>query len=619
MTGSRRQRRLVAQFALVALVVGMLLTAVGTAFADSEGTSEGPAAAAESTSTTVADPPSEDPQSVDTQSEDPGVTTTSTTAPAADPPADPPLAAQASSDGDVVALDPLPGCPNNNNGTYTCPLNPGNVGATNPGFSTVTPLSTCLNKLPLPAGPNNWAWHFVAPGNHNFISLTATFQIAGTFTNVLPVPGTNSAPDKSHLFLFTGPGDKLLSATAIVDADLPGGHFQLSHVCTGTAVEGTGFISVKKVIDPAGGAPDGAQFKMTIDCGTTPADTTYDQVITLTAPALGPVSSNAIPKGTNCTVTETSKPALSTLVSYDPNGGALTTPPTVEVGDNTTVAVTVTNSYPQSKISVKKVIDPAGATAPVGAQFEMTIDCDGTTHDEVITLTAPALGPVDSKSIPVGTKCTVTETKLPAAATLVSYDPNGGASTTPPTVTVLKDTTVAVTVTNAFAEVGGEFSGRVNIEKAVTGRPPAEGTKFVVNVKCTGPEVNVDQDVTLTYSTTLTGSVAFSAPSGGTITCTVTEKDPLGGAVSATIGPNKGVVVLTVNAPSQDVKVTNHYGDPVVQVAGVSVAGVSVTHALPFTGSSSDILLKSAAWLLGIGGAFWFIARKRRRGSGIAA
>ncbi|MCJ7439193.1 MAG: hypothetical protein MUP97_15705, partial [Acidimicrobiia bacterium] len=280
-TGHRRQQRLVAQFALVALVVGMLLTAVGTAFADSEGTSEGPAAAAESTSTTVADPPSEDPQSVDTQSEDPGVTTTSTTAPAADPPADPPLAARASSDGDVVALDPPPGCPKNSDGTYTCPLNPGNVGATNPGFSTVTPLSTCLNGLPLPAGPNNWAWHFVAPGNHKFISLTATFQIAGTFTNVVPVKGVNSDPDFSHLFLFTGQGDKLLSATAIVDADLPGGHFQLSHVCTGTAVEGTGFISVKKVIDPAGGpAPAGAEFKMTINC----PDETNDQVITLTAP-----------------------------------------------------------------------------------------------------------------------------------------------------------------------------------------------------------------------------------------------------------------------------------------------------------------------------------------------
>ncbi|MCJ7436479.1 MAG: DUF5979 domain-containing protein, partial [Acidimicrobiia bacterium] len=212
---------------------------------------------------------------------------------------------------------------------------------------------------------------------------------------------------------------------------------------------------------------------------------------------------------------------------------------------------------------------------------------------------------------------TVTETSKPADATLVSYVPNG--SLTPPEVTVGNNTTVAVTITNSYPKAGGEFSGKVNIKKELTGRSPAEGTQFVVNVKCIGTTVNVDENVILTFSKTLTGTVAFSAPTDETVTCTVTEKDPLGGAVSATIGPNKGVVVLTVNAPSQDVKVTNHYGDPVVQVAGVQVAGVSVTHALPFTGSSSDILLKSAAWLLGIGGAFWFIARKRRRGSGIAA
>ncbi len=80
----------------------------------------------------------------------------------------------------------------------------------------------------------------------------------------------------------------------------------------------------------------------------------------LTAPALGPTSSAFIPAGTQCTVTETGQPATSTLVSYTPDGGSATTPPTVTVGDNTTVAVSVKNIYQQGKISVTKVIDAAG-------------------------------------------------------------------------------------------------------------------------------------------------------------------------------------------------------------------------------------------------------------------
>ncbi len=191
--------------------------------------------------------------------------------------------------------------------------------------------------------------------------------------------------------------------------------------------------------------------------------------------------------------------------------------------------------------------------------------------------------------------CEVEETGN-GGATSVTYagERRFGSSGTVPTPTIVAGETQTVAVTNTFIEVGGEFSGRVNIEKKITGVPPAEGTQFVVNVSCTGPTVSVDEDVTLTYSSQLTGSVAFNAPSDETVTCTVTEKDPLGGAVSASIGPNNGVVVVTVEAPVADVVVTNHYGEPPVEVQGLVV-----TDTLPFTGSSTDVLLKSGAWLVG--------------------
>ncbi len=460
-----RVPRLVAQLALLALVVGLLGTAVGTAFASTDDpSSETPA------ETQVVDQQTVDQQTVDQQTVDQQTETPETPSDEVTPEESrqAPETAGRAAQSDVTDQA---GCTDNGGGTFTCPLNPGNANATNPGFSTVTPLSTCLNGLTQPAGPDNWAWHFVAPGNHNFISLTATFQNAGTIGPVTPNAG-NSAPDASHLFLFTGEGDTLTGATAVVDADLPGGHFQLSHVCSGTPAANTGYISVEKVIDPSGGpATDGDQFVMQIDC----TGDEFDQDITLTAPGdLGPKSSTAIPTDTQCTVTETAKPAAATLVSYVPNGGSATTPPQITVGDGTTVAVTVTNSYPNVGGEILVTLNVAkevvgSATPAAGTTYTVHVVCEGALDvDETLTFTYPdGLGTQAlTEQIPSdeALSCTVTETDT-GGATLLGYRIDQGATGPDSTVvldidrdaadiTVVNDPTVTVAGVSVSSAAG---------------------------------------------------------------------------------------------------------------------------------------------------------------------
>ena len=103
-------------------------------------------------------------------------------------------------------------------------LNPAHVGATNPGFST----GSCPTP---PAGQEGWyGWHFIMPGNENFLSLSVTFQNAGTIS-ADPFPGVFVAhPDNSHAYIWTPGPDTLLGGTATSSGSQTS--FNLSHVCT---------------------------------------------------------------------------------------------------------------------------------------------------------------------------------------------------------------------------------------------------------------------------------------------------------------------------------------------------------------------------------------------------
>ncbi len=227
----------------------------------------------------------------------------------------------------------------------------------------------------------------------------------------------------------------------------------------------SGTITVfKDVASP--GAPAG-NVTVHLDCD----GTSYDQDLFISAGG-GSDESSDIPTGTECTVTETNDQG-ATLVSYSPNGGSSTTPPTVTVGSGTTVEVTVTNTY-SGTITVFK--DVASGTVPAG-NVTVHLDCDGTSYDQDLFISAGGNDSAESSDIPTGTECTVTETGQ-QGATLVSYSPDGGTSTTPPTVTVGSGTTVEVTVTNTYPTP--ETPAGPEVAPAAVVEPPAVAPAAVV-------------------------------------------------------------------------------------------------------------------------------------------
>jgi hypothetical protein len=229
---------------------------------------------------------------------------------------------------------------------------------------------------------------------------------------------------------------------------------------TVTDIYPLGKLAATKVIDPNGGpAADGDQFTMHVDC----PGATYDQDIVLTSPgSLGPLTTTNIPTGTQCTVTETAKPATATLVSYDPHGpGGVTDPPTLTVGENgSVVGVTITNSYPQVGGEVLVTLDVnkeiVGNTVPAnGATFKVHVVCTGISAnvDETLSFTYPGgLGVQSiSRQIPSDEElsCTVTETDT-GGETLVGYKIDGGAveGAAPTIVLNLERSRAGVTVVN---------------------------------------------------------------------------------------------------------------------------------------------------------------------------
>jgi len=76
-------------------------------------------------------------------------------------------------------------------------------------------------------------WHFVAPANANFVTLTVTFDLpgGGTQTTTLDDPADFGPPDASHAFVFTPAGATLLDGRATVAEDREKGFFALSHTC----------------------------------------------------------------------------------------------------------------------------------------------------------------------------------------------------------------------------------------------------------------------------------------------------------------------------------------------------------------------------------------------------
>jgi hypothetical protein len=283
---------------------------------------------------------------------------------------------------------------------------------------------------------------------------------------------------------------------------------------------------------------------------------------------------------------------------------------------NGTVAVTVlpgetwtctfNNTRDQGSITIRKVTDPAGATG----------DNDIFNFSGAINET---LGHDQSETETVDTgEHTVTEASEPGwlltDITCSDFEqPEGEASTgvletRTATFHVAKGEDVICTFTNALIETGGDIAVQLDVDKQLLGTTqPASGTAYTVHVSCTG-DATVEEDLTFTYPNGLgVQSITEQIDSLGEFSCTVTETNPGGATLVGYKTDGGGVqqgaptIVLSANRTNASVTVVN---DPTIEVGGITV--------LPFTGSATAILLKTAVWLLVLGGVAWLITRRRR-------
>ena len=271
----------------------------------------------------------------------------------------------------------------------------------------------------------------------------------------------------------------------------------------------------------------------------------------------------------------------------------------------------------QAETGSLNVVKSVQGTPPGGTTFTVNVDCEtDDSHDGTLVFnssgTLTTAGTIDAlpiTGIPAGSTCTITETADGGADSVV-ITPNNGV------VTITANTQSEVTVTNTFIEVGGDITVRLDVDKQVVGSTnPANGTQFVVHVSCTG-DATVEQDLTFTYPNGLgVQSITRQIPADGELICTVTETNP-GGVIlegykidGGAIQSSAPTIVLNVDRPQAGVTVVNDPSNE-VEVGGIS----AVRGVLPLTGSSTtEILLKTAAWLLVIGGLAWFVAKRRRK------
>ncbi|HEX6206877.1 MAG TPA: DUF5979 domain-containing protein [Actinomycetota bacterium] len=113
-------------------------------------------------------------------------------------------------------------------------------------------------------------------------------------------------------------------------------------------------------------------------------------------------------------------------------------------------------------LDVAKVVDGTGSPEP-GTEFTIDVDCDDDAYDATLVFDEDGnltSGSLPITGIPLGTECTVTETGT-GDADSVTYSPDGGTPSDPPTVEITSDgQEVTVTVTNTFIEVLGDITDR---------------------------------------------------------------------------------------------------------------------------------------------------------------
>lgn len=244
---------------------------------------------------------------------------------------------------------------------------------------------------------------------------------------------------------------------------------------------------------------------------------------TVNASTTAAVASPPIPTGASCKLSENLAAATGDFAdgSYEWVGttGVFAPSATLTIGaSNAPVNVTLTNTYKRNfgQLKITKTVDaPTGAfTGGNTMAFKGSYNCGAGDLPYTVTINNSF---TSVKNIPAGAVCTVREDKPSTGLLNASYqwsDPTFA----PATVTVLKDGTGIIAITNHVVQNTGNFS----IQKKITGPNGYTGAatrEFSVDYKCTlpnGPAINGTLPVT-----TQSAKISPNIPAG--YACALTE------------------------------------------------------------------------------------------------
>jgi hypothetical protein len=324
----------------------------------------------------------------------------------------------------------------------------------------------------------------------------------------------------------------------------------------------TGSLEVTKTIDGPGAALWGDQgFTVRLAC-TLDGDTVYDG----DSPALNAGnlvwSVDDLPTGASCTVTEPG-PGGATTTTFTPAGG------TVTIGDGSTVAVGVTNTFELGALTVTKDLTgpAAGLSGAQNGQYTMELSCTRDINGTDLPVAIPGgarqtivgEGSATYDDLPTGARCSIAEVEsVPATPHVV---------VTPSSVLIGDDPAdpVEITVTNEFHD------GSLELRKQVDGASAAvaPGT-FDVTVTCefpVGTPVALPNSGLVTLDADGTPVTLNAIPTGAQ--CKVTEADA--GQTTVAYAPSDGVTIG--DGTTTGVVITNVYRSGALVVLK-SLAGV---------------------------------------------
>jgi hypothetical protein len=386
---------------------------------------------------------------------------------------------------------------------------------------------------------------------------------------------------------------------------------------------------------------------VTVDNDYLPATLTVTKAVTGSSPAAGPFSIDAdcgaagdftfnlsangshqvtgLPGGTTCSVTETdSDGATSTDFAVD--GTATVSPAQTTLGIGGASTVAITNNYPitpaDGTLVIKKVVDGTGSGS--NGPFTVTANCGAA---GIFTFTGLVNGSIQTKTVPAGTTCTVTETDADGATSETYTVDAGSASTTPANVTVPSAGTTTVTVTNIFVTPTGALS----IHKAVnkTSAKYGDNLTYTLVVAATGQAT--EHNVVVTdkvpahtkfVSAHCSTSCSVTGPTGHKVTWHVGDMAP-DSSVTLTMVvnvtdpanlPSKGLPIEIIKNQAVAASTTKRAPSNTVRTDIDAVLGETVTRhkktpsaELPLTGYNAEgaaelgLLLMAAGTVLTVG------------------